>query len=122
VQAALETRDPERMVEVCDPDVEWHTLWPGLEQVYRGHDGIRAFGYAFLEIFEDAGQEVLEVVELDADRVFLHTRVFGRGRGSGTPAEMHVYDLWTFKDGLLVHRRPFYEREQAEKAAGLKAL
>jgi len=120
VQAALETRDPESMVEVCHPDVEWHTLWPGLESVYRGPEGIRAWGYAFLEIFEDPGQEVLEVIELEDGRVFLHTRVFGRGRGSGTPAEMHVYDIWTFREGLLVERRPYYERADAEKAAGLR--
>lgn len=107
-------------MQACHPDVEWHTLWPGLESEYRGHDGIRAWGAAFLEIFEDAGQEVLEVVELDDGRVFLHVRLFGRGRGSGTPAEMHVFDIWTFKDGLLFHRQPYYDREHAEKAAGLK--
>ena len=121
MQAALETRDPEVMVDACHPDVEWHTLWPGLRSVYRGHDGIREWGYAFLEVFDDPGQELLDVVELEGDRVFLHTRVFGKGRGSGTPTEMHVYDIWTFKDGLLFHRQPYYERELAEKAAGLKA-
>jgi ketosteroid isomerase-like protein len=109
------------MVLACHEEVEWHTLWPGLESVYRGHEGIRAWGYAFLEIFEDAGQEVLEVVELEDHRVFLHLRLFGRGRGSGTPAEMHVFDLWTFREGLLVHRQPYYDREEAEAAAGLKA-
>jgi ketosteroid isomerase-like protein len=108
------------MVDVCHPDVQWHTLWPGFESVYRGHEGIRAWGAAFLEVFEDPGQEVVEVIDIDDGRVLLHTRVYGRGRGSGTPAEMHVYDIWTFKDGLLYERRPFYDRQRAEKAAGLR--
>ena len=42
------------------------------------------------------------------------------GRESGTPAEMTIYDLWTFRDGLLVHRVPFYDRADAEAAAGLR--
>ena len=49
------------MVDVCHPDVQWHTLWPGFESVYRGHEGIRAWGAAFLEVFENPGQEVVEV-------------------------------------------------------------
>ena len=107
-------------MQVCDPEIEWHTLWPGLDPVYRGHEGVREWGYAFLEIFSDPGQEVLEVMELDADRVLIHVRLFGVGRESGTPAEMMIYDLWTFRDGLLVHRMPFYERAEAEAAAGLR--
>ena len=81
---------------------------------------MREWGYAFLEIFTEAGQEVIEVVEVDADRVLLHLRLFGVGRESGTPAEMTIYDLWTFRDGLLVHRVPFYDRADAEAAAGLR--
>jgi ketosteroid isomerase-like protein len=108
------------MVRVCDPEVEWHTLWPGLDSVYRGHDGVREWGYGFLEIFTDPGQEVIEVLELDSDRVLIHVRLFGVGRESGTPVEMTIHDLWTFRDGLLVHRLPFYERADAEAAAGLR--
>jgi ketosteroid isomerase-like protein len=108
------------MVDVCDQDVEWHTLWPGLDPVYRGHEGVRAWGNAFLEIFDEPGQEVIEVIELEDERVFLHLRLFGRGRGGGAPAEMHIYDLWTFRNGKLLRRRPFYDRAEAEAAAGLR--
>jgi len=108
------------MVQVCHPDIEWHTLWPGLEPVYRGHEGIRAWGHAILEIFENPGSEVVELLDVDDHRAVLHLRVYGRGRESGTPADMHVYDVWTFEGGLLRERRTFYERERAEKAAGLR--
>ncbi len=120
MQAALETRDPDAMAQICHPEVEWHTLWPGLDPVYRGHDGVREWARAFLEIFTDPGQEVIEVVQVDADCVLIHVRLSGVGRESGTPAEMSIYDLWTFRDGLVVHRRPFYERAEAEAAAGLR--
>jgi SnoaL-like protein len=108
------------MVQVCHPQIEWHTLWPGLDPVYRGHEGIRAWGDAILEIFENPGTEVLEVLDVDDRTTLLHLRVYGQGRESGTPAEMHVYDVWTFDEGLLRERRTFYKREQAEKAAGLR--
>jgi ketosteroid isomerase-like protein len=114
----MRSRDVETALDVCDPEVEWHTLWPGLEPVYRGHEGIRQWAESFEEAITDAGQEVHEAVET-GESVFLHVRLYGRGRGSGTPVEMTIFDVWTFRDGKLIRRRPFYERAEAEAAAGL---
>jgi ketosteroid isomerase-like protein len=115
----MRMRDVEAALVVCDSGVEWHTLWPGLEPVYHGHDGLRRWAAEFEEAFTDATQEILESEEA-GDGVFLHVRLFGRGRGSGTPVEMEIFDVWTFRDGKLVCRRPFYERAEAEAAAGLR--
>jgi ketosteroid isomerase-like protein len=115
----MRTRDVEAALAICDPEVEWHTLWPGLESVYRGHEGIRRWLASFEEAISDARRDVHEAIEV-GESVFLHVRLSGRGRGSGAPVEMTVFEAWTFRDGKLVCRQPFYERAEAEAAAGLR--
>lgn len=43
----------------------------------------------------------------------------GRGRSSGVPAEMHFFQLWTFRHGRAVRREMFFGIDDARRAAGL---
>ena len=43
----------------------------------------------------------------------------GEGRASGVPAEMHFFQLWTFRDGRAVRMEMFTDIDDARRAAGL---
>jgi ketosteroid isomerase-like protein len=47
-------------------------------------------------------------------------RTGARGKGSGVEVEAYVWNLWTFRDGMLVELRYFGDdRAAALEAAGL---
>ncbi len=63
--------------------------------------------------------DLIDVTTIDEERVFVEFLNRGRGRGSGLPVEMTVYDIWSFRDGLVSRRQTFYDRAEATAAAGL---
>jgi hypothetical protein len=54
-----------------------------------------------------------EAVELQPDLFFLAYRLSARGRQSGVAAHMEIYDLWKLRDGKLLCRRTFRDRDAA---------
>ncbi len=63
--------------------------------------------------------ELLDVRPIDDERVFLNIHASGRGRASGAPAEMDVWDIWTLRDGMIYRRQTFFDHAEALEAAGL---
>jgi ketosteroid isomerase-like protein len=41
----------------------------------------------------------------------------GRGHGSGVPAEMRFFQLWTFRDGRAVRMELYWDLDEARRAA-----
>jgi ketosteroid isomerase-like protein len=112
--------DPDAFYEIIHPDVEWDlrdTSSP-MAGVYHGREAVgelyRRWAGAFsdwhydIERMFDAGEKVV---------VFLTER--GHGRGSGVEVEMPRANVWTFRDGKVVHFRTFSRREDALADAGL---
>ena len=77
---AFESRDDERIVAHCDPEIEWHTQWPGMERVFHGWEGVTRWRAAI--------DEALAVLSL------------------------HM-DVWKLRDGKLLCRRTYRDREDA---------
>ena len=73
-----------------------------------------------LEVWEELpAWEPLELIEAGC-KVVAFIRTSGRGKGSRAPAEAHVANVWTFRDGLPVELTYFGEdRAAALEAAGL---
>ena len=109
----------ERGRAMVDPDVEWHTNWPGLAPMVRGHDGVRRFLLGFVEPWTEVRSEIVELREGTDNRVFVHLRVWARGGQSGADVEMNIYDALTYRAGRLVLRRTWPEPGPALAAAGL---
>jgi hypothetical protein len=109
----------ERGRATLDPNVEWHTNWPGQAPLVRGHDGVRRFLLGFVEPWTELRSELVEVREGTENRLFLHVRVYARGGQSGAEVEMNIYDALTYRAGLLVLRRTWTEPGPALAAAGL---
>ena len=115
---AFESRDDERIVAHCDPEIEWHTVWPGMERVFHGWDGVTRWRAAIDEALAGLSLEMDEALELEPDLFFLAYRVCARGRHSGVASEMEIYDLWKLRDGKLLCRRTFGNRDHALAAVG----
>jgi ketosteroid isomerase-like protein len=116
---ALSDRDPEAMLEVAHPDIEFvtHPGFVGQEPAYRGHDGVRRWLKA-LEPWESFQVEVEELIDASTDMVVVVSHVTARGTGSGVDVEMRTYDVVEIVDGKIRRRRHYETREDALEAAG----
>jgi hypothetical protein len=111
-----------RAAALWHPDIEWDLSAGGvldLGGVYRGRDAVIGFWRAWLAAWEtvvfdyelvDAGDRV--VVLIDQQRM--------RGRSSGIEVALGTYaQVATFRDGLMVHWRPYASHSEALEAVGL---
>jgi ketosteroid isomerase-like protein len=114
---AFESRDDDRIVASCDPEIEWHALWPGMEGVFRGWEGIKRWRAAIDEALAGLSLHVDEAIELQPDLIYLAYRLSARGRQSGVASNMALFDVWTLRDGRLLRRLTFHDREAALIAA-----
>jgi len=62
--------------------------------------------------------DLLDVRAVGA-QVLASYRALGAGKSSGVPTEMPIFDLLTFRDGLIARRETFYTEAEALEAAGL---
>ena len=120
---AFNDGDIEAIVAECDPAVEWEEQSiPGVEPLYRGHDGVRQWGAAVLGVREELGplQGRLEGVKETDDLVVASVGFEGEGRSSGARVPMHVHIVVTFRDAKVVRRQVFLTLAEALEAAGLR--
>jgi ketosteroid isomerase-like protein len=115
---AFESRDDDRIVSHCDPEIEWHTQWPGMQGVFHGWAGVKRWRVAIDEALADLSLEMEEAMEVQPDLFFLAYRLSARGRQSGVAAHMEIFDLWKLRDGKLLCRRTFRDRADALAAVG----
>ena len=115
---AFESRDDERIVAHCDPEIEWHTLWPGMERVFHGWAGITRWRVAIDEALAGLSLRVEEAIELGPDLFYLAYRLSASGRQSGVATHTKIHDLWKLRDGKLLCRRSYRGREDALAAVG----
>jgi ketosteroid isomerase-like protein len=119
---AFESRDDERIIAHCDPQIEWHTLWPGMERVFHGPTGVKRWRAAIDEALAGLSLHVDEAIELEPDLFYLAYRLSAHGRQSGVESNMEIYDLWKLRDGKLLCRRTFHHHEDALAAVDELAL
>jgi hypothetical protein len=115
---AFESRDDGRIVAHCDPEIEWHTLWPGTVRVFHGWAGIKPWRAAIDEALAGLSLHLDEAIELEANLFYLGYRLSAQGRQSGVASDMEIYDLWKLRDGRLLRRLTFRHREDAFAAVG----
>jgi SnoaL-like domain len=109
--------------ELVDPQIEiyWHderTL-PDLPQHLRGLPAVRRFGEEMRSAWGEQTLEIVEVIQAPGDRVLTLSRQSYRGRESGVPIVIHIFQLWTIWDGRVRKLELFRHRAEALKAAGL---
>jgi ketosteroid isomerase-like protein len=115
--AAINRNDIDAALEHVHPELEWRV--PGVfpdAQVYRGHDGVRAWRATLEDAFEELRLDPQgEFRELDDTHVVVPVRAFGRGRESGIPVDVSFWMLGAGREQL--ERMEFYPSEEEALAA-----
>ena len=107
--------------DLLHPEVEWDASGvpvPDIAEVYRGPDGVRQFWRDWLAAWETVQFEY-ELVEAE-DRVVALIDQRMRGRSTGIEVTMGKYaQVYTFRDGLIVHWKGYVSQAEALEAVGL---
>jgi ketosteroid isomerase-like protein len=105
-------------LDYMTPEAEWNPAFSGA--TYRGQLGLARGWDELLEAAESYSLELLEVTELDEDRVLA---VFGpslEGRGSGIQVNAAMFAVVTLQGGLIARLDEYTDRRDALEAAGLE--
>lgn len=119
--AAANRRDFELILTFNDPDrYEYRPstdlLPPDMDTVYHGADGYRRFWRLWLDAFDDIRWDPEEIQDFGG-KVLVAARQSGRGSGSGVAVSGVVFQLYTFRRGLVVSQEDFVDREEALRRA-----
>ena len=111
-----------------DPFVHYHddVVWdissfqvmPGeFDDVYRGHEGLRAYWRSWLSVWETVHFETEDLLPV-GDHVVQFQRQRVRGRESGVELEVPAYaQVWTFRGDKVAAMRFFGDRDEAVRFA-----
>jgi hypothetical protein len=121
--AAANRRDFELILTLNDDDpYEYRPsrdlLPPDMELVYRGHDGYRRFWRLWLDAFENIRWDPEELLDF-GEKALVTTRQSGRGSSSGVAVSEPVFQLFTFRRGLVIRQEDFLDRADALEAVEL---
>jgi uncharacterized protein len=117
---AFNRRDVDAMVAVWDKDAEFRPIMSALDsQVYRGHDGLRAWLdaiFADWEVFEAYDDEFRDFG--DSVLSFGHWHACGRASGVVLDVDTAAW-LVRVREGKIVWWQTFTDRAEALEAVGL---
>ena len=121
--AAANRRDFELIFTSNDPGAYEYCpsadlLPPDFDTVYQGHQGYLDFWQRWLDAFPDIRWDPEEIIDL-GQKALVTTRQSGHGSGSGLAVSERVFQLFTFRRGLVIRQEDFLDRSQALEAAGL---
>jgi ketosteroid isomerase-like protein len=116
-------RDPSEM-GTLDPEIELRpdpeNEWVGINDTYRGPDGVLEYVRTVEEAIEDYRPEVERLIDA-GDKVVTLAIESGRGRGSGAEVRsLRTAHVWTLRDGKAVQLDLYNDRDEALKAVGLE--
>jgi ketosteroid isomerase-like protein len=109
--------------DAFDPEFELHpdpaAEWVGVDDFFRGPDGVRSYMAQVYEAFEDYRPEVEKVLDA-GDKVITLAIEHGRGRRSGATVEARrTAHVWTMRANKPIRLDLYLDREEALSAAGL---
>jgi ketosteroid isomerase-like protein len=100
--AALNRGDLSMVLDLLDPDIEWHEPAPSPDAgEHHGRDSFERFFRGWLESFEGFRVEPEQVVERGDDLVVV-VRQTGTGRASGLRVETRLAHVWTVANGKAI--------------------
>jgi ketosteroid isomerase-like protein len=105
------------------PDFELRTLDTGIglgvDEVYRGVDGLLQYLRVWLDPFSEYQIEPLDYVE-SGDCVLVPTRQWGTGSASGARVELKITFLYKLRDGQVTRLVQYDTLDEALEAAGVR--
>jgi uncharacterized protein len=114
--AALNRGDLSVVLELLDPEIEWHEPSPSPDAgTHRGRESFERFLRGWLESFDEFRVEPERIVERD-DRLIAVVRQTGKGRSSGAHVDARLAHVWTVGDDKAVRWEAFGDPEEALRA------
>jgi ketosteroid isomerase-like protein len=111
--AALNRGDLSVVLELLDPEIEWHEPATSLEGgTHRGRGSFERFLRGWLESFDGFRVEPEQVLER-GDELVAVVRQTGTGRSSGLRVETRLAHVWTVADGKAVRWEAVVDHEAA---------
>jgi ketosteroid isomerase-like protein len=117
---SLNRGDDDALVAVWHEDAELYGFpgVPDAPDVYRGHDGLRAWLANLRRTFDDVRFEPKQVT-LKGDVGVIEVAAAATGAGSGVPIEWSAWIVARVRDGKVAHAEAIRDRDEAFEAAGL---
>jgi ketosteroid isomerase-like protein len=115
---AINRRDPDAAVALCDPEVEFLSVLAVSGRAYIGHAGMREYFDDISSAWTEWRVEVHRIASAPDGRVAIVMTMHMRGKESGAPLAQRTGHIWTLRNGKLLRNRPFREPEQALRAVG----
>jgi ketosteroid isomerase-like protein len=116
---ALNRRDLEAVVGLCDPEIEIDNTNAVFDaEVYHGHEGLARFFAQGSEMWESQRFEPEEYIPVGADLVLVPQRIVSLGR-DGIETIAHNSNLYTLRGGRAVRVKIFQTKAAALEALGL---
>jgi ketosteroid isomerase-like protein len=115
------TRGIDETLDALDPDVELVDLQAamGMQDRGRGPDELHCMAEQWMEIFDDWGLEVRDLVDLCDGFVMTEVRFDGVGRDSGARVSNRQFEVYRLVDGKIVEIRVgFHDRDEALEWSG----
>jgi ketosteroid isomerase-like protein len=116
---AINRRDPDAAVALCDPEVEFLSVLAVSGRAYRGHGGIREYFDDIASAWKEWRVEVHRVAAGPDGRVAIVMTMHMRGKESGAILSERTGHIWTTRNGKLLRNHPFRESEQALREVGV---
>ncbi len=88
-------------------------------KTYRGPNALAEAVSDWPAEWEDFSVELLELIDVDDERVIAVARNHGRGAESGIKMDYIVAYVYTLRDSTLARMEMFFSRAQALEAVGL---
>jgi ketosteroid isomerase-like protein len=117
--AAWSRGDLETMLSTFDEDIEYRTsgVFPGLDPVYRGHEGVRKFWEDFRSPWKSL-RIVIDHFRESGDQIVALYRFEAVGRG-GLKVHREAANVITIRDGLAIRIEAHGSWNAALEAVGL---
>jgi ketosteroid isomerase-like protein len=97
---AWNARDFDAVIALIHPDVEWTfaggAQFPGTDDVYRGHEGVRRFWREFIDPWESIRIEITDTREAE-DTLVAFVNFHGVGTGSGLKLTVPFVHLLSYR-------------------------
>ena len=110
---ALNRGELSDVLELLDPDIEWHEPEPSPEVgTHDGRESFERFLGSWIASFEEFRVEPEQVVER-GDKLIAVVRQSGRGRAGGVEIDARLAHVWTIKDGRAVSWEALADPDEA---------
>ena len=120
--AAANRRDFDAVLVGWDPGSEYRPsgdlMPPDQETVFIGRDGYLRLWRYWLDAIEDIRWDPEEIFDV-GDQLLVKAQQSGHGSGSGVAVRQPVFQLFTFRRGLVVRQEDFLDRSDALETVGL---